>query len=53
MKLVELNDFAMKGMVYKTSKEEFRKGVDIMTEQVKRVMAKYKKKANAKTSAEH
>lgn len=37
----------MKSMAYSTSTSEFKKGVEIFCEQLKRVMSRYKKKGKA------
>jgi hypothetical protein len=44
MKLVELKDFTFKKMIYDKAKEEAKRGVKILADQIKKVMARYRKR---------
>jgi hypothetical protein len=44
MKLVELKDFSMKGMIYDQAIGEYKKGGLLLIEHIKKVMARHKRR---------
>lgn len=47
MKIVEISDFTMKRIVYKEGINEYKNGLQLQIEHMKKVMAKYKKRGSA------